>query len=417
MKIIHLNTFGNTGGAGIAASRLVYALNELNPGCASLKNAYEHGPSISEKLYKASTLARSAADLLAARTSGLKKENSFLFSSAKFGSNIASEPAVLAADIIHIHWINQGFLSIADLEKLGQLGKPIVITMHDMWLLSGGCHYSGECRNYEQYCGNCFMLSSPGPADLSSVNWKRKQEMLRILRPVIVTCSNWLREIAVKSKLLHLYPVRNIPNAIDTEVFKPSGLKLAKAKLGFRQDELIITLSAFKLSDPRKGFVYFLEAMSFLKKNRDMDNKPIHLVLIGNPGKEELPELPYPVTYTGYLSDPAEIIAYGQASDLFVLPSLEDNLPNTVMEMLAMGVPVVAFNNGGLPDMIDHKQNGYLAYYKSAESLARGIAWVITDLEFSPRLRKAARKKVLHNFEMNLVAEQYLELYQSLLIR
>jgi len=93
----------------------------------------------------------------------------------------------------------------------------------------------------------------------------------------------------------------------------------------------------------------------------------------------------------------------------------EDNLPNTVVEMLAMGVPVVAFNTGGLPDLIDHKQNGYLAFYKSAESLAKGMAWIISDLEYSPRLRKEARKKVMHNFEKNLVADQYIQVYQKLL--
>jgi len=417
MKILHLNTFGQTGGAGIAAGRLVYALNEVLPGTASLMSAYESGKdlSVSDKLRKVRTLARSAADLLSARTSGLKKENSFLFSSAKYGRNIAADAEVVSADILHIHWINQGFLSISDLEELARLGKPVVITMHDMWLLSGGCHYSGDCRNYEQYCGNCFMLSSPSPADLSSMNWKRKQDMLKVLKPVIVTCSNWLRETAIKSKLLDLFDISTIPNPIDTEVFKPSSMKLAKIKLGFTPDELIMTLSAFKLNDPRKGYSYFIEAMYFLKKNKDMQGKPIRLVLIGNAGKTELSELPYPVTYTGYLTDPAEIIAYGQATDIFVLPSLEDNLPNTVMEMLALGVPVVAFNNGGLPDMIDHKQNGYLAYYKSAESLARGIAWTIKDLEFSPRLRKAARKKVIQNFELIHVADQYIELYCKVL--
>lgn len=418
MKIIHLNTFGHTGGAGIAASRLVSALNGLIPGSASLLSAYETGTqlTVGQKVQKLKTLARSGADILAARLAGLKKENSFLFSSARYGQNVSTDPAVLAADLVHIHWINQGFLSIHDLYELSLLRKPVVITMHDMWLLSGGCHYSADCRNYEQYCGNCFMLNKPSATDLSAANWKHKQMMLRTLKPHIITCSHWLESAAQKSRLLESYSVNTIPNPIDTDLFKPAGLKLAKIKLGFEPGELIITLSAFKLSDPRKGFSYLLNALLFLKKNKDMSGKNIRLVLIGNKGKTELPDLPYPATYTGYLTDPAKIIAYGQASDLFVLPSLEDNLPNTVMEMLAMGVPVVAFNNGGLPDMIDHKKNGYLAYYKSAESLAKGIAWTITDLEFSPRLRKAARKKVIYNFDMEIVAEQYIKLYEKLML-
>ena len=417
MKIIHLNTFGHTGGAGIAASRLVEALNEVNPGSASLMSAYENTGNLtfSQKIQKFKTLARSAADIFSARHQGLKKENIFLFSSARYGQNISNHPSLLTADIIHIHWINQGFLSIYDLHELSKLGKPVVLTMHDMWLLSGGCHYSADCRNYEQYCGNCYMLAKPGLKDLSAINWKNKQLMLRVLKPVIITCSHWLESVAAKSKLLESNNILTIPNPIDTDFFKPSGIKLAKIKLGFKPEEVIITLSAFKLSEPRKGFSYFLDALAFLKKNKDMRDKTIRVVLIGKFGKTELPDLPYPTTYTGYLSDPAEIIAYGQASDLFVLPSLEDNLPNTVMEMLSIGVPVVAFNTGGLPDLIDHKQNGYLAFYKSAESLAKGIAWIITDLEYSPRLRKEARKKVLYNFEKNLVADQYIEVYQKLL--
>jgi len=417
MKIIHLNTFGHTGGAGIAASRLVNALNEVNPGSASLMSAYETSSNLTfrQKAQKFKTFARSATDILFSRLAGLKKENIFLFSSARYGQNISDHPSLLAADIIHIHWINQGFLSIYDLHELSKLGKPVVITMHDMWLLSGGCHYSADCKNYEQYCGNCFMLGKPGLKDLSAINWKRKQGMLRALKPVIITCSHWLESVAAKSKLLESYNILTIPNPIDTDFFKPSGIKLAKIKLGFKPEELIITLSAFKLSDPRKGFSYFLDALAFLKKNKDMTDKKIRLVLIGNNASTILPDLPYPAIYTGYLSNPAEIIAYGQASDLFVLPSLEDNLPNTVVEMLAMGVPVVAFNTGGLPDLIDHKQNGYLAFYKSAESLAKGMAWIISDLEYSPRLRKEARKKVMHNFEKNLVADQYIQVYQKLL--
>lgn len=270
------------------------ALNEHESCSASLITAYNTGSDqgLSDKIKKIQTLARSGADLLIARAEGLKKENSFLFSSARYGQNLSSAPEVRASDIIHIHWINQGFLSLHDLHELGKLGKPVVMTMHDMWLLSGGCHYSADCRNYEQYCGNCFMLQKPSAKDLSARNWKRKQEMLRALKPVIVTCSHWLESVAVKSKLVESYPVRTIPNPIDTSLFKPAGLKLAKMSLGFKADDLIITVSAFKLSDPRKGFPYLLEALAFLKRNKDMTSKNIRLVLIGSRGNIDLPDLP-----------------------------------------------------------------------------------------------------------------------------
>lgn len=414
MKIIHINTFGSSGGAGIAAGRLVQALNLLAPGSASILSGYpqEALPAFAGRLLKFKTLARSAADIMLAGIQGLKKENRFLFSSARFGQDLASDPLVTAADIIHIHWINQGFLSVHDLESLAGLGKPMVFTMHDMWLLSGGCHYSGECRNYEGQCGHCFMLKNPSPTDLSARNLMRKKQMLKRVKPAIITCSHWLEKEAASSSLLHAYAVRTIPNPIDTAFFTPGDRRAAKAALGFTPEERIITLSAYKLTDPRKGFSYFLEAMALLKQSAF--SARIRLVLIGNLGSDVLPEIPFPVTYTGYLKSQAEIITYGQATDLFILPSVEDNLPNTVMEMMSMGVPVVAFNTGGIPDLIDHKLNGYLAFYRSSASLAKGILWTLNDLEKGPRLKKEARLKVISSFEMKMVAGRYMEVYREL---
>lgn len=417
MKIIHLNTFGLSGGAGIAAGRLVSSLNAQRPGSASILSAYAppDSPAFTTGLEKSKTLFRSAADLLRSRFYGLKKANDFLFSSAHFGQDLTAHPLVLSADIIHIHWINQGFLSLNDMASLGRLGKPVVITMHDMWLMTGGCHYSGACRHYEQTCGNCFMLTRPSPADLSASNWEVKQRMLRSLNPMIVTCSNWLGKEALKSNLLSQLRIATVPNPINTAVFTPGNKQAVKAALGFAPDEWVITLSAFKLTDPRKGFSYFTAALNLLLKNPLFNTRKIRLVLIGTIAPGHLPELPFPVTCTGYLSAASDIIRYGQASDLFVLPSLEDNLPNTVMEMMAMGVPVIAFNAGGVPDLIDHKLNGYLAFFRSAESLAKGILWVLNDLAQSTRLRRAARMKVIRSFDMKIVADQYLEIYEGLL--
>jgi glycosyltransferase involved in cell wall biosynthesis len=337
----------------------------------------------------------------------------FAFSTANAGTDISNEAVIKDADILHIHWTNSGFLSINDLDKLIKLNKPIVWTLHDMWVFTGGCHYAGTCNHFEMECGNCYFLRNPSPNDISHTGWQRKNKMLSDAKNIsFVTCSNWLGQVAKTSSLLKNASVQAIPNPIDTELFSPRKMDDARKKWGIDPSKKIILFGAANIADRRKGLAYLIEALDYLKNYPGTEN--IEMVIFGKNKRFDTSTLPFPVHQLNIITSPGDMAEVYSLADLFVLPSVEDNLPNTVMEAMACGTPVVAFDTGGIPDMIDHQQNGYLAAFKSAADLAAGINYVLTAAD-PAILSDAARGKVLREFNNEKVAEQYISLYQSVL--
>lgn len=398
MRVALLTTYPH-GGAGIACRRLQAALLEFD--------------------VQADLLTRENAPrwpFFAERLSFLPFERDksvrFSFSLANFGSNLANHPVVRQADVLHLHWINQGFLSLQNIRQLADLGKPIVWTLHDMWAFTGGCHYSGSCTNYLQACGNCPFLRRPGPNDLSHRVWHRKKQELPA-NMHFVTCSEWLAERARASALLRDYTIVSIPNPIDTTAFAPSS---AEERLQFRRQHgigeasLLVLFVAVKVQDERKGFRFLQQALSELKaKHSDLN---LELLVLGHSRQEDMAALPYPAHLLGMVNDVKQLAKIYGAADVFAIPSLEDNLPNTVMEALACGTPVVGFETGGIPEMVEHRQNGFIAAQGDSAGLAAGIAWVGENRE---PLREAARKKAMQAYTNTVVAQRYLALYRQLL--
>lgn len=393
MRILFLNTSSSVGGAAIAAGRLKSALEKQGIQTSLLTRTEKAGFYIER------------AAIWAAN--GFSKENLFAVDIANYGENITKLPEFKEADIIHLHWINQGFLSTRGLKKIFDSGKPIVWTMHDMWPCTGICHHSRECDYYFIGCHDCQYLKFPGKRDLSSVIYRRKETAYKNANLTFVTCSKWLKERASHSGLLAGHNLLDIPNPIDTGFFKPLGQK--NRKDGFR-----ILFGAAKITDKRKGIDYFIEACNILKaKAPDLRLK---VVCYGQNSEVLSSLLPYPVESKGYVSGDAAIRDLYNSVDLFVTPSLEDNLPNTIMEAMACGVPCVGFNVGGIPEMIEHGKTGYVAEYKSSEDFADGIVWTLDKTRYE-QLSKASRQKVIANYSEDKVAEQYIRLYQSLSVR
>lgn len=335
----------------------------------------------------------------------------FAFSLANTGHKISKIAEIRDADIIHLHWFNQGFLSLNELDNILKLNKPIVWTLHDMWAFTGGCHHSRECLNYTTVCQNCKFLKKPGLNDLSNRIFRKKSKVFDSSNLTIVTCSNWLKEKAISSTLFKNKRVLSIPNPIDTNYFKPAGNKGELRKsLGFSTEKHYILFGAARVDNEQKGIQFLIPALINLSQSPFFENK-FELLLFGNLKSElKIPNV-IPYRYLGQIKDPLKLF---QISDLFVLPSLEENLPNMIMESMACGTPVVAFNVGGIPEMIDHKHNGYLADYKSTESLAEGILWVLNN-NSTVELKENARKKVLANYSQEMVSKKYIDLYNQLL--
>jgi glycosyltransferase involved in cell wall biosynthesis len=339
------------------------------------------------------------------------------FSISWFGRNIAKHPSLKEADIIHIHWINHGFLRPKDLAKLDELDKPIVWTFHDSNAFTGGCHVRYTCEHYHKSCGNCPLLKNSGEKDSSYQTWKRKSKAYAELNCHIVAPSNWMADSVKMSSLMGFRPVSVIPNTIETNVFKPYVKAEAKRMLKIPAEKFVL-MSGFMPSknDKHKGTSYLIDALNDLASRPGIDKHNIELVIFGNKANADMPEFPFKTTFLGSINNDSHLAKCYSAADVFIAPSLEDNLPNTVMESLSCATPVVAFKTGGIPDMVRHLENGYLAEYKSAEDLATGIEWLYHD-EHAPEIQKAARRSILMHFSEEVVAAQHLQLYQELLNR
>ncbi|MBE9046129.1 glycosyltransferase family 4 protein [Pleurocapsales cyanobacterium LEGE 10410] len=325
---------------------------------------------------------------------------------------VAAQIANIAPDIINLHWINSGYLKV---ESIAKLNKPIVWTLHDMWAFTGGCHYSQNCDRYTHSCGRCPILKSDRDWDLSRWLWQRKAKAWQNLDLTIVTPSRWLAECAAASSLLRDATIEVIPNGLDTQRYKPWGQKLAREIIGLPSDKQIVLFGAVSAtSNARKGYSLLLPALQKLKGDR---TRQMELVIFGASQPEDAPDFGIATRYLGKFNDDISIALLYSAADVFVAPSIQDNLPNTVLEALACGTPCVAFNVGGMPDMIDHQQNGYLATAYDPEDLAYGILWLIEDSERWQRLSALASTKVEQEFTVKKQAQRYQKLFKNILSR
>jgi glycosyltransferase involved in cell wall biosynthesis len=436
LKVLLINTYDNYGGASLACVRLLKALNQcgveakLLVQVKNLPNAHISGTSQGwggKKL----ALARFALERWQFSFYERDKSVRFAFSPAITGIDISQHPWVQEADVLHLHWINFGFLSLHSLQKLIALKKPIVWTLHDMWAFTGGCHYTGDCQNFHHSCGNCYMLHHPKPQDWSYQVFQKKFRLYHQSRIHFVTCSRWLGETARQSSLLkrsinspQAFAIQTIPNPIDTEIFAPLAKKAAQQALKLPQTQFLLLFGAMNIADKRKGLAYLQQALDFLAQQYSHLSSHIELVVFGKSQPEVLAKFPFKTHNLGFLSSDEALVQVYSAAHAFILPSLEDNLPNTVMEALACATPVVAFRTGGVPEMIDHQQNGYLADYQSSEDLAKGILWVYEQYSKSlitnhladtyTQTCQNARQKVLTEFNEAVVGQKYFEVYQEI---
>jgi glycosyltransferase involved in cell wall biosynthesis len=319
----------------------------------------------------------------------------------------------LQPDILHLHWVGWEFLRIED---LAAFSIPIVWTLHDMWPFTGGCHYSYQCDRYQSNCGFCPQLQSSKPNDLSRWVHHRKQKVWERLPMTFISPSQWMAQCARSSTLLLHQQIKVIPNGLDLNQYYPLEKSAAKAALNLPTDQQLILFGAVLAThDPRKGF-HLLQAALNILSNTMSQSSAFELVVFGANAPDSPVDLGFKVHYLGHLEDVRLVQAYS-AADVFVVPSMEDNLPNTVMEALACGTPCVGFQVGGIPDMVEHLHNGYLATPYDVKEFADGINWVLGDRDRYPHLCTHARQTVERSFSLDSQVQQHQLLYQSLLNR
>ncbi len=258
-------------------------------------------------------------------------------------------------------------------------------------------------------------LKYPGKKDFSRRIFESKVKLYKNGNLNIVTCSDWLSTCAEKSTLLKQKRVNVIPNPIDTNVYKSIDKVLTRKKFNLPQHKYLILFGTMSLKDKRKGYFYLKESLKILYEEFPDLRSKVEVVVFGAFEKGQTIDLPFKTNFLGRLSGAEKLVDCYNSADVFVAPSTEDNLPNTVMESLACGVPVVAFNIGGMPDMIDHKSNGYLAEPLSSNSLANGIYWIFNRRQEGNSLGLEARKKIVNNFTSQIIGERYKKLYLELI--
>jgi glycosyltransferase involved in cell wall biosynthesis len=396
MNITQVN-MNDTGGAFQAVYRLQQGLRHenINSNCLVLykyKKGLEHvypfidKPNILSKL-KYSVEFRITQKKIKKLT-GSKPKVEFRFPFSPF--KIHEHELIKKADIVHFHWLAK-FLDYASFFK--NINKPVVWTLHDLHPIGGGFHYDSYVH--------------PAYTDLNNITINAKIAALANVKNLhIVTLSHWLHTKSINSEILGRFPHHYIPNGLDTTVFKPYKKQEARAYFNLPQNKKIILFVADSLEDKRKGFVYLQDALRYL------DAESVFLITLGN-GK--IDDTLFPSKCLGFISDPLQIAMAYSAADVFVIPSIEDNLPNSVMESIACGTPVVGFNIGGIPDMIRHGENGFLATLGDSIDLAQKVNQILNNDELSSHMSTNARRIAEQEYSQELQTKRHIELYNTIL--
>lgn len=417
MKVLFINTNDTNGGAARAAIRIMRGVQQSGVEAqmfVKFKNS-QVSDVVPLSHFEPTGMLYRAFDWIATKIKNkwqhhkwhpYKQTKQNLYFSDLRSTRIHDVLQKIDCDIVHLHWINNRFLNIEELKKIK---KPIVWTLHDSWPFTGICHVPYECKEYETHCGACPMLGSKKEKDLAYEVFKKKMDAYKDLDLHIVTPSQWLGENVKRSALLCRFPITVIPNCIDTELYQPMDKTDARKVLDLDPDRKYLLFGAMHaVEDANKGFAYLQEALT------QISEKNTELLVYGTEDDMQRYDLPISVRSFGYINEDKMMALLYNAADVCVVPSLSENLSNTIMESLACGTPVVAFRIGGNSDMIEHKQNGYLAKEKDSKDLAKGIEWCLAN-NADGILSINAREKVMNNYTVDIVSEQYKQLYESLL--
>jgi len=337
----------------------------------------------------------------------LKRSKRFFSNNIISFNGIVKKINSMNPDIVHFHWVGNGFFRIKDINKIK---APIVWSLHDNWLFTGGCHIMLDCEKYKSECKCCPNLGSNSVYDLSKINFNIKRKTFKNQNDLtIIGLSKWIYSCSKNSYLLKDKKHFNIPNPIDTESFKPKNKAISRKKLGLPEQKKLILFGAFDVTaDFNKGFYLLIKALEMI------DDFEVELVVFGRADHEHLEKIKLKTHYLGYIGDDEKLINIYNSSDLIIVPSLQENLSNTIMEAQSCGLPVVAFNVCGNSDLVEHLKTGYLAKPFEYKDLKNGIDWILNNKSHD-LICQNSRKKIKNEFESNKVARRYIKVYNNIL--
>ena len=319
------------------------------------------------------------------------------------------------ANIIQLYNVHGGYLSPLVLPRLSRQA-PIIWRLSDIWPATGHCAYSGSCERWKIGCGKCPDLNAYPPVgfDFTAFMWRLKKNAYKKCDITLVAPSSWIENIARVSPLLKDFPLIRIPTGVDLFEFNLSVRELfrndSRKKMGINKDAKVILFAAHVLEDhSRKGGHHLVAALKYIREIPDCV-----VILVGSGGEKLAEKLPVEHRLAGYIENPKEMARIYAAADVSVVPSTDENLANTALEAMACGLPVVAFDSGGMKDAIRHLETGYLAAAGDSGDLARGIRLFIDEAEKRIQVGYAANNLIHREFGVNLQAERFSDLYNKI---
>lgn len=416
MKILHLSTYDNFGGAARATNRIHKALEFVGiDSKMRVVNKSTSDKNVSN-WYSKKILKKIQYEFYQRWLIKVKRiwyhENKEMHSFGTYGIGIVEEINNCDADVIHLHWISD-MLSIED---IGKIKKPIVWTMHDMWAFCGAEHYALEDQNLRfvnGYLENNRTITETGP-DLNRKTWMLKKKNWSNQNFTIVSTSKWLYNCAKDSVLFNNSNHYLIPYPIDCNaIWYPINKQIAREVLNLPQDSYLILMGADGgVGNPRKGGDLLKEAIIYLDK---FSSLPVELIIFGQSNPDNTTEWPKNVHWLGAVNDDRVLTLAYSASDVMVVPSRQEAFGQTATESLACGTPLVAFDIGGLSDIVLHKENGWLSKPFDTKDMAEGIQWILEDSQRHQKLSTKARQTVIDRYDPTKVALLYKEVYEAVL--
>ena len=419
MKILLVNTSSATGGAAIAARRLMNALEKNGATVKMLVR--DRDVEADDKVVALAPSWRLKWNFVWERFviwvhNKLSRKNLFAVDIANTGTDITALPEFQQADIIHLHWVNQGMLSLKNIGKIMASGKPVVWTLHDMWPCTAVCHHAEQCNGFTEACTQCEHLKFPKCENLPHKVFLKKKQVYSEGNLHLVSVSNWLHKQVKNSALTRELPASVIPNTLSLQQFKVWGKDEARQQLLVPSDKFVIIFGAARIDDPFKGFHLLLQAIDLLISSGRYSKDDLHLIIFGKIkySAQVLHKIHVNYTDLGWINSAEKLSVAYSAADAVVCASRYETFGQTLIEAQACGCLPVSFGNSGQTDIITHLKNGYLAEAYSVDDLAKGIHWALTEgkMQVSPQ---EMRNEVLHKYSSDVVAQQYLTLYETIL--
>jgi glycosyltransferase involved in cell wall biosynthesis len=421
MRIAHISTYDIQGGAARAAYRLHQGLIELGTHSRMLSVHKASTDETVQQIRPRRDPDAFAPEYLERLQQGYINSNRTPISNTLFtlpypGCDLTGLRDVMMSDVVNLHWV--AFLqSPTTIGRLLRLDRPVVWTLHDMWAFTGGCHFSAGCTRYEHDCWPCPQLRDD-PHRLPAAVLGDRFSSIPHPRLVVVAPSQWLATCARQSLVFRHTRIEVIPNSLQTDVFTPEVKAEAKRLLGISPDTLILLAGAHDANERRKGFAELAEALRICAADAGfqklLQRDKVKILSFGlGPGGTGTSEVP--VVPLGPSTSDDELRRIYSAADIFVLPSLDDNLPNTMLEAMSCGTPVVAFGAGGIPEVVDDGVTGRVVPVGTTPRMAGAILDCLRNHEARKRMGAAARRVIETRYSLPVQARRYHDLYQEIL--